>query len=485
LSGVLSGVACGSGAVGGNAGGSNAGGSNAGTMTGGSPAGAGGGSAGDSGSGGGAGAIGSVAWGGCSDAVLRTAPPPGKEAFRTDPIDTKFPFSQHWVGVFSDDTTYEANSYVSMTSLSDLDHDGDLDFADGQRQDVGGGMVWWEYCSPDHWVRHTVGTGHTSAAGGNATDVDGDGWVDLLAGDSWYRNPGNPRTASPWSRYSIGAPGAEEVIVGDVTGDLKPEVLYVWRSIQPQYWTPGADPTKPWSSVVLTTDTSKRQQQGGAIGDIDGDGDNDIVVGYQWWYRNASGDGARWEAVPLLESGFDNEPLTYLGDFDGDGDVDVAMCTHFGSTEGAARVAWAENRDGHGGQWTLHAVASGKSWTHTIVAADFDNDGDLDIYLGQNIGPQWIYENDGHGAFTEHKIVADSRGHEARVADVDCDGDLDIIGKPWGQQSEGGETLRPPRDHIYLRNLTVDGGGKARFDGQRGPYELFPAARQRTCAPAP
>ena len=68
------------------------------------------------------------------------------------------------------------------------------------------------------------------------------------------------------------------------------------------------------------------------------------------------------------------------------------MCTHFGSTEGVARVAWAENRDRHGGQWTLHAIANGKSWTHTIVAADFDNDGDLDLYLGQNIGPQWIYE---------------------------------------------------------------------------------------------
>lgn len=417
----------------------------------------------------------------CSEEDLRTGPPAGKEMFRTDPIDDRFPFASHWLGVFSDETPYEANSYISMTSLSDLDHDGDLDFATGQRHDVGGGMIWWEHCSADHWVRHSLGAGHTSAAGGNAADVDGDGWVDLLAGNSWYRNPGPPGQGD-WDRFEIGAPGAEELIVGEVTGDDRPDVLYVWRSIQPQFWTPGNDPTALWDEVELTSDSSKRQQQGGAIADIDGDGDNDIVVGYQWWYRNLDGDGQSWEAVPLLDSGFDNEPLTNVGDMDGDGDVDVVMCTHFGSTEGAARVAWAENLDGEGGDWTLHPIATGKSFTHAIVAADFDNDGDLDVFIGQNVGQQWIFENtDGQGTFAEHEILADSRGHEARVGDIDCDGDLDIVGKPWGQQNEGGEQDQPPRDHVYLENRLVEQGGTPRFE--LGPYEVLPATRLRVCAP--
>jgi hypothetical protein len=398
--------------------------------------------------------------------------------FHTDPIDDRFPIASHWMGEFSDSDAAEATRYISMTSTADLDHDGDLDFATGQRHDVGGGMVWWEYCGPDHWVRHSVGTGHTSAAGGNAADVDGDGWVDLLAGNSWYRNPAPP--TGTWTRYTIGAPGAEELIVGNVTSSERPDVLYVWNSINPQFWTAGSDPTAPWTRTELTTDTSKREQQGGAIGDIDGDGRDDIVVGHEWWYRNANADGSMWEAVPLLPSnGFDNAPLTHVGDIDGDDDVDVVMCTHFGGAAGSARVAWVENEDGEGTSWTLHPIASGKSFTHAIIAADFDNDGDLDVFLGQNVGEQWIFENDGDGAFTEHRIAADSRGHEARAGDVDCDGDLDLMGKPWGQQNEGGEGSNPPRDHVYLENLLVDRGGTARFE--RAPYEVLPATALRRC----
>src|SRR5262249_3646855 len=105
-----------------------------------------------------------------------------------------------------------------------------------------------------------------------------------------------------------------------------------------------------------------------------------------------------------------------------------------------------------------------KSYLHTIVAADFDNDGDLDIFAGQNVGPSFIYENtDGKGTFVEHMVVADFRGHEARVADGDWDGDLDIAGAPWGEPPTGGEQGMPPRDHVYMQNMLVERGGPALF----------------------
>ncbi len=423
------------------------------------------GTAGASGRGGAAGGAGGGTGGAlaaCSEMPIRTAPPAGKQAWRYDPMDTRFPFEGHWMGEFS------ANPIrIGDVSLADFDRDGDLDFASGQRQDTPGGgqMIWWEYCAPDHWVRHVLGMGHTSWAGGAAADFDGDGWMDIIAGNSWYRNPQTPRTLTLWSRFLTGGPNPEEIIIGDVNGDTRPDALYVHRSFVPQYWSPGANPTATWTKGP---NLANPQQQGGAIGDIDGDGDNDILVGYRWWYRNVNGDGSLWQTVEIFASGFDNEPLTALGDLDGDGDTDFVMGTHFGT-----RAAWAENRNGMGTDFVMHTlVNTGLTFVHTVWAADFDNDRDLDLLIANNVGAMFIYENtDGRATFMQRRVAADTRGHEARVGDVDCDGDLDIAGTPWGDPGEGGEQSMPPRDHVYLKNMVVERGGTPLFT--RTKYEAL------------
>jgi hypothetical protein len=395
----------------------------------------------------------------CSDSTLRTGPPAGKENLKTDPIDDQFPFSTHWMGRFSDNP-----AAVGITGLADFDHDGDLDFASGQR---GGQMQWWEYCSPDHWAQHVVGSGHSSPGGGNAVDADGDGWVDLVAGDSWYRNPQNPREDESWDRHGIGVAGAEDVAVGDIDGDGKQDVVWVWGEIDPQWRRPGMDPSQPWP---MGATFEHRQQQGGFIADIDGDHDHDVLVGKQYWYRNVDGGGKQWETVNFPNQ-FDDSPLVTVGDIDGDGDMDFAMCTHFG-----ARVAWFENTDGEGTQMSMHLLASNKNKLHAVFALDFDNDGDLDIYSGESTGTAWIWDNtDGKGTFIERAISKTARGHDARVGDVDCDGDLDIVGKPWGE----GEA--EPRDHIYLKNEHVERGGKPLFARPAG--EVWHATEQRLFCP--
>jgi hypothetical protein len=312
-----------------------------------------------------------------------------------------------------------------------------------------------------------VGSGHNSPGGGNAVDVDGDGFVDLIAGDSWYENPKNPRDSEAWERHGVGVAGAEDVAVGDIDGDGKQDVVWVWGEIDAQWRAPGADPTQPWP---LGAAFEHRQQQGGFIGDVDGDQDNDVLVGKQYWYKNVDGKGKQWQTVNFPNQ-FDDSPLTTMGDIDADGDLDFAMCTHFG-----ARVAWFENSDGTGEQMNIHMLASGKNKLHAIFALDFDNDGDLDIYAGESTGTTWIWENtDGKGAFSEHAVSQTSRGHDARVGDVDCDGDLDIVGKPWGE----GEA--EPRDHIYLKNELVEQGGPAVFTRPAG--EVWHPTQQRKYCP--
>jgi hypothetical protein len=424
-----------------------------------------------------------LAPGGCSD--QGPDPTPKAPFMKSDPIDTKFPFSTHWMGMFADDPTRA--HCISMTSLTDIDNDGDLDFADGQRDvacsgatNPGAPLIWWEYCKADHWVRHTVGTGYKSAASGGAADFDGDGWIDLVAGDSWFKNPGlTVRSTAPWQRYGTGAPGTtEEITMGDLSGDGKLDALYVVSTIDPQWWTPGADPTKPWTLTRLST---YRQQQGGAIGDLDGDGKNDALVGDHWWYKNPGGAGT-WTPMPIPASPFaqgapaeGSAPLTMMGDIDGDGDLDIALSTHWGYN-----VAWFENGDGKGTMWTTHMIAgpggafpARTSVLHDTIAADFDNDGDLDVLTAENLGSMWIFENlNGKGTmWAEHK-VATGPGHEARAADVDCDGDLDIVGKSWSDPNDGragsSEIAALLGHHVYYKNELVERGGKAVFERPKG-----------------
>src|SRR6267142_1900660 len=164
----------GTGAGGGNSGGGNSASGNGGSATGGTGV-ATGGNAGASMSdaatgigGADAGAAAGATQGQCSQAGGGPSPPAGFT--KADPIDPKFPFSTHFMGIFSDNP-----ACIGMGSMSDLDNDGDEDFSSGQRDvactgrtNPGAPILWWEYCTPDHWVRHVVGTGYKSAAGGGA-----------------------------------------------------------------------------------------------------------------------------------------------------------------------------------------------------------------------------------------------------------------------------------------------------------------------------
>lgn len=343
-------------------------------------------------------------------------------------------------------------SSIGQTALADLDRDGDLDWIAGNASHAGAvanEICWWEFQAPDRWVRHDLGKGNTDV-GGAAFDVDGDGWLDFVAGSKLLLNSREPKS-KPFHAFDIGTIASHDTEFADVNGDRRMDLIansdrtgLFWYEIPP-------DPRQPWPKHQIASIQAHKIHGGvspKAVGDIDGDGDPDVVTALAW-YENLGG-GLRWQPHHNLDLGEEHRygiaVRTWVGDLDNDGDADVVQAE---ADNPDGRVAWFEN-DGKG-NWTRHLIRDKgrqQDW-HSLAVADFDGDGDLDVYSGA--GPLsaanrfacYIWENAGGGKrWVEHELLTGKQCHEAEAGDVDGDGDIDICTKPWSGTNE----------HLFLEN---------------------------------
>lgn len=115
------------------------------------------------------------------------------------------------------------------------------------------------------------------------------------------------------------------------------------------------------------------------------------------------------------------------GDLDGDGDIDIAVC-EFGAADGS--LFWLERT--RGGALTRRELRRGAGAIHAFPT-DIDSDGDLDLVsaISQATQSVLLHRNDGHGNFTEETIFhASSEGFGLsgiELADLDADGDRDVV----------------------------------------------------------
>ncbi len=347
---------------------------------------------------------------------------------------------------------------MGQTSLVDIDKDGDLDWVVGERA-----RTWWfEYAGPDKWIRHDLGLGVRTDVGGTAFDIDGDGWVDQFCGTGWYRNTGKPRT-EPFERFDVGTIVCHDNVAADINGDKKIDVVAIsdqkGHFVTVWYEVP-ANPREKWIEHKIGGGIHGGVGPRG-IGDLDGDGDSDVVRG-DVWFENIDGKGLQWAEHAVLAAPGGNRPDRYglaikvwVCDLDKDGDLDIIEAE---ADTVDARTFWFENKGG-AKDWTNHLISADHTNQdfHSLALADFDNDGDIDVCSGG--GPltkeppfKWlIWENaDGKaGAWKEHLIFSGKECHETKAADVDGDGDIDICSKPWNGD-----------EHVYLRNMLKESAPK-------------------------
>ena len=180
-----------------------------------------------------------------------------------------------------------------------------------------------------------------------------------------------------------------------------------------------------------------------AWGDYDNDGKLDLYVTNSagnkrnFLYHN-DGNGAFTKVntgAPVTDA-FVSRSVNWT-DVDNDGDVDLFVSNE----EDQHENLYKNNGGGNFIKITSDPVVSDGGKTMSSSWGDYDNDGDLDVFLANDQGNDALFQNDGSGHFTKMTAppVTSSGGNSfgSQWADVDNDGDLDLFvtnsfgGGPW------------------------------------------------------
>jgi hypothetical protein len=345
-------------------------------------------------------------------------------------------------------------------TLADFDQDGDLDVTIQCRSDDDK-VYWYENRGPDNWIQHFVGTGREYQLGATSVDVNRDGNVDLVMGHVWFQNPGDLQKEPDreWEAHHYNGDMLHEnhdIVTADINQDGTLEIVMYNQSASTLRCYDISDPYN-WTYTDIASDVNENDVHSGlfpnGLVDLDNDHFPDAIMPL-YWYKNPGIAGEEWVKkeypyTPILPNPYGKGMRVWAGDMNDDGmnDIIYSDCdVRF------SRVYLLINEDG-GETWKKEEIllpesnvgASGSF--HSLQVADFDNDGDLDVFAGEQEDPDKLMKPEGLrergiifqniGTVKDPKFLAvviheDNPGwHDAQIGDVDGDGDIDIMSKVW------------------------------------------------------
>ena len=276
-------------------------------------------------------------------------------------------------------------------------------------------------------------------------DLDGDGDLDLvtasgdygeaIANDAMLLNDGRGNfLPAPAANFPAVLDDSRAVVLGDVDGDGDTDVVFGNSGAQSRLLLNGgaanfSDATATHLPAATPRTTSL------ALVDVDGDGDRDLVLGNlgarSSLYRNdGTGHFTDVTASHMPNLALETRAIGF-GDLDGDGDQDLVLGNGLANQE--QESIYINDGTGHFTDETASRVNEPYILTTaSLQIGDLDGDGDLDILVGNSgIGLgrfNRMLENDGTGHFTGRDLVYDYYNTFAiAFADVDLDGDLDVF----------------------------------------------------------
>ena len=350
----------------------------------------------------------------------------------------------------------------AIPSFIDIDNDGDYDMFLGDEdgkihyyRNDGTPEVYDFIFVTDEYADVNV----ANIASPTFTDIDGDGDFDLFVGErSWgqddrrgdinfYENTGSPDSAvfelvtqnflsidigkhPPPAFADIDNDNLLDMFIGDSEGNIN-------------YFSNTGSENDPYFTFVTETfeDIAAEFQSRPTFGDLDGDGDNDMIVGrtggsnsIQLYRNDGTVDDPEYTLIDNQYLGIDYQrPAPRLVDIDNDNDLDLFVGHWWNQV-----VYW----NNQGTIYQPNFVLENSNFLNTTYDGDFcpitfgdlDGDGDYDLIRGSVYTELTYYRNDGspespNMVLAEEGFCGIELVHtpEPCLIDIDTDGDLDLF----------------------------------------------------------
>jgi hypothetical protein len=377
--------------------------------------------------------------------------------YRNDALKREFEW-KHLSSARGDLELPNGGDQQTAAAVFDMDKDGVAEFFITERTQAPS-VVAYKY-NGSGWDRYIIDdTPQRIEAGSTTHDIDGDGDLDVVFGGEgqsnqvwWWENPypkHNPQ--KPWKRHLIKDSGANkhhDQLFGDFDGDGSMELVF-WNQNAGNLILAeipekaggriGEWPMKPIYNYGMDSEMEQtgqagypgwkatNEQEGLFACDIDGDGIKDIVGGGRWFKY----DGADGFNENIIDASY-TFTRSVAGQFIEGGRPEVILLAGDGH---APMYLYEYNEKG---TWKKTMLIQKVIDGHTIDVLDFNGDGHLDIFSGEmglNGGNPnakiRIMLGDGQGNFIHHVVSKGIGTHESKIADLDGDGDYDILSKPY------------------------------------------------------